>query len=224
VIQIVASIQSGLAARREHQEASMSAEQKTSHRGFTIITVLERLSKGRARLSAKVLASDEDHKRRLGGKKLLQAKRWFDHFADDLAAPVIAGLKHTIDLELAAAAKAAPKTAVKPAGAAAGANAGKAVKVEKAAKAPKAAKPAKPAKPVKAAKTEKVAEKGAPKAAKPAKAATTKAKAPAKSVVAAKPMNGAATAANGVSKPVVGGVAAAARKRAATAASKAPAR
>ncbi|VVE75536.1 hypothetical protein PAN31117_05189 [Pandoraea anapnoica] len=178
----------------------MSAEQKTSHRGFTIITVLERLSKGRARLSAKVLASDEDHKRRLGGKKLLQAKRWFDHFADDLAAPVIAGLKHTIDLELAAAAKAAPKAA---------------------------AKPAKPAKPVKAAKAEKVAEKSGPKSAKPAKTAkadTSKAKAPAKSAVAAKPVNGAATVANGVAKPVVGGVAAAARKRVAKAASKAPAR
>ncbi|APD12355.1 hypothetical protein NA29_25370 [Pandoraea sputorum] len=232
MIQIVASIQSGLAARREHQEASMSAEQKTSHRGFTIITVLERLSKGRARLSVKVLASDEDHKRRLGGKKLLQAKRWFDHFADDLAAPVIAGLKHTIDLELAAAAKAAPKKAAKPASAAAGGNAGKVAKVEKAAKAPKSAKPAKPAKPVKPAKAEKVAEKGAekgvekgaPKSGKPAKAATAKAKAPAKSAVTAKPVNGAATTANGVAKPVVGGVAAAARKRAATAASKAPAR
>ncbi|MGR9579983.1 hypothetical protein [Pandoraea sputorum] len=202
----------------------MSAEQKTSHRGFTIITVLERLSKGRARLSVKVLASDEDHKRRLGGKKLLQAKRWFDHFADDLAAPVIAGLKHTIDLELAAAAKAPPKKAAKPASAAAGGNAGKVAKVEKAAKAPKSAKPAKPAKPVKPAKAEKVAEKGAPKSGKPAKAATAKAKAPAKSAVTAKPVNGAATTANGVAKPLVGGVAAAARKRAVTAASKAPAR
>ncbi|VVE84800.1 hypothetical protein [Pandoraea sputorum] len=218
----------------------MSAEQKTSHRGFTIITVLERLSKGRARLSAKVLASDEDHKRRLGGKKLLQAKRWFDHFADDLAAPVIAGLKHTIDLELAAAAKAAPKKAAKPASAAAGGNAGKVAKVEKAAKAPKSAKPAKPAKPVKPAKAEKVAEKGvekggekgvekgvekgAPKSGKPAKAATAKAKAPAKSAVTAKPLNGAAKTASGVAKPVVGGVAAAARKRAVTAASKASAR
>lgn len=199
----------------------MSAEQKTSHRGFTIITVLERLSKGRARLSAKVLASDEDHKRRLGGKKLLQAKRWFDHFADDLAAPVIAGLKHTIDLELAAAAKAAPKTAAKPVGA--GANAAKVAKVEKAAK---AHKPAKPTKPVKAAKAEKVTGKGAPKSTKPAKAAkadTSKVTASAKSAVAAKSVNGAATA-NGVAKPVASGVAAAARKRAATAASKAPAR
>lgn len=89
----------------------MSAEQKTSYRGFIILTVLERLPKGRARLSAKVLASDEDHKRRLGGKKLLQAKRWFEHFADDLAAPIIEGLKHTIDLELAAVAKAAKAVA-----------------------------------------------------------------------------------------------------------------
>ncbi|QHE93196.1 hypothetical protein PI93_011805 [Pandoraea fibrosis] len=136
----------------------MSVEQKTSHRGFTIITVLERLSKGRARLSAKVLASDEDHKRRLGGKKLLQAKRWFDHFADDLAAPVIAGLKHTIDLELAAAAKAAPKTpakptAAKPAKAAKPGKAVKAAKPEKVAKATKADKPKKAAKPGKTAKT-----------------------------------------------------------------------
>lgn len=139
----------------------MSAEQKTSHRGFTIITVLERLSKGRARLSAKVLASDEDHKRRLGGKKLLLAKRWFDHFADDLAAPVIAGLKHTIDLELAAAAKAAPKTPAKPPAAkpAKAAKPGKAVKaakpekVAKVAKATKADKPKKAAKPGKTAKT-----------------------------------------------------------------------
>jgi hypothetical protein len=125
----------------------MSAEQKTLHRGFTIITVLERLSKGRARLSAKVLASDEDHKRRLGGKKLLQAKRWFDHFADDLAAPVIAGLKHTIDLELAAAAKTASKTPVKPA---------KPAKAVKAAKPKKAAKADKPNKVVKPGKTSKV--------------------------------------------------------------------
>ncbi|AJC22870.1 hypothetical protein RO07_24785 [Pandoraea pulmonicola] len=121
----------------------MSAEQKTLHRGFTIITVLERLSKGRARLSAKVLASDEDHKRRLGGKKLLQAKRWFDHFADDLAAPVIAGLKHTIDLELAAA-KAASKAPAGPAS--------KPGKTAKDAKAPKAAKPAKAEKDAKAVK------------------------------------------------------------------------
>ncbi|AJP58097.1 hypothetical protein UC34_16225 [Pandoraea vervacti] len=113
----------------------MSAEQKTLHRGFTIITVLERLSKGRARLSAKVIASDEDHKRRLGGKKLLQAKRWFDHFADDLAAPVIAGLKHTIDLELAAAAKAGTTPAV----GAKSPKAGKVAKVEKSAKAGKGA-------------------------------------------------------------------------------------
>lgn len=130
----------------------MSAEQKTSHRGFTIITVLERLSKGRARLSAKVLAHDEGHKQRLGGKKLLQAKRWFDHFADDLAEPVIAGLKHTIDLELAAAARnAAAKAKVVSA----------AAKSAKSDKAPKAVKPAKPAKPAKAAK--------APKAIKPVK-------------------------------------------------------
>ncbi|VVE44160.1 hypothetical protein [Pandoraea cepalis] len=96
----------------------MSAEQKTPYRGFIIVTVLERLPKGRARLSAKVLADDADHKRRLGGKKLLQAKRWFDHFADDLVAPIIEGLKRTIDLELAAAAKAAKS--LKPAKAAIG--------------------------------------------------------------------------------------------------------
>ncbi|VVE50412.1 hypothetical protein PCA20602_04664 [Pandoraea capi] len=184
----------------------MSAEQKTSHRGFTIITVLERLSKGRARLSAKVIASDDDHKRRLGGKKLLQAKRWFDHYADDLAAPVIAGLKHTIDLELAAA-KAAPKTAAKPtAGAvgvknekpAKGAKAVKGVKAEKsegkavktvksvdAAKAPKAEKAAKPAKVVKVAKAGKGEKDN--QVAMPTKAV----KAP-KPVVPAKAVNGAA--------------------------------
>lgn len=142
----------------------MSAEQKTSHRGFTIITVLERLSKGRARLSAKVLASDEDHKRRLGGKKLLLAKRWFDHFADDLAAPVIAGLKHTIDLELAAAAKAAPKTPAKP----------PAAKPAKAAKPGKAVKAAKPEKVAKVAKVAKATKADKPKkAAKPGKTAKT---------------------------------------------------
>jgi hypothetical protein len=162
VIDAVASIQPGFAVRRQVQEVSMSAEQKTLHRGFTIITVLERLSKGRARLSAKVLASDEDHKRRLGGKKLLQAKRWFDHFADDLAAPVIAGLKHTIDLELAAAAKAASKAPAGPAS-----KPGKAAKNAKAAKAAKPAKAEKDAKPVKDAKAVKAIKPG-----KTAKAAT----------------------------------------------------
>ncbi|VVE12125.1 hypothetical protein PMO31116_02662 [Pandoraea morbifera] len=133
----------------------MSVEQKTSHRGFTIITVLERLSRGRARLSAKVLASDEDHKRRLGGKKLLQAKRWFDHFAEDLAAPVIAGLKHTIDLELAVA-KRVPQAAPR----ASDAKAGKGGASAKPGKGVKVAKPAKPAKPTKASKAEKVARAG----------------------------------------------------------------
>ncbi len=71
----------------------MSAEQKTPYRGYIIVTVLERLPKGRARLSAKVLA-------------------------DDLAAPIIEGLKRTIDLELATAAKAAKS--LKPAKAAMG--------------------------------------------------------------------------------------------------------
>jgi len=150
----------------------MSAEQKTSHRGFTIITVLERLSKGRARLSAKVLADDEGHKQRLGGKKLLQAKRWFDHFADDLAEPVIAGLKHTIDLELAAAARNAAAKAkvvsaatksVKSAKSSAKLPVNSSDKAPKAAKPAKLAKPAKPAKPVKAAKPAK-----APKAVKTA--------------------------------------------------------
>ena len=160
----------------------MSAEQKTSHRGFTIITVLERLSKGRARLSAKVLAHDEGHKQRLGGKKLLQAKRWFDHFTDDLAEPVIAGLKHTIDLELAAAARnAAAKAKVVSA-------ATKSVKSAKSSantsdKAPKAAKPAKLAKPAKPAKPAK-----APKAVKTAKPSTVdKAPKPRKVVKPAKP-------------------------------------
>ncbi|OXS92681.1 hypothetical protein B7H01_17240 [Pandoraea apista] len=206
VIQIVASIQSGPAAWRVYQEAGMSAEQKTSHRGFTIITVLERLSKGRARLSAKVLASDEDHKRRLGGKKLLQAKRWFDHFADDLAAPVIAGLKHTIDLELAAAAKAASKTPAKTVAA-------------------KPSKPAKPAKTVKPAKPEKVAKADkSKKSAKPGKTAKT----PAAATLARGPRvgNGAPAgvgAANGVAsaksasaaKRVASGSVAKSRKRAA---------
>ncbi|WP_281718018.1 hypothetical protein [Pandoraea apista] len=185
----------------------MSAEQKTLHRGFTIITVLERLSKGRARLSAKVLASDEDHKRRLGGKKLLQAKRWFDHFADDLAAPVIAGLKHTIDLELAAAAKAASKTPAKPA----------------APKASKAAKPAKPAKAVKAAKPKKAAKADKPnKGVKPGK--TSKVVAATKLVQGPRVGNGspaAVGAANGaapaksarMAKPVATGSVAKTRKR-----------
>ncbi|WP_087725038.1 hypothetical protein [Pandoraea sp. PE-S2T-3] len=153
----------------------MSAEQKTSHRGFTIITVLERLSKGRARLSAKVLANDEGHKQRLGGKKLLQAKRWFDHFADDLAEPVIAGLKHTIDLELAAAARTAAAKAKVSADTAKPAKAVKPAKVAKAAKPAKAVKPAKaatppktdkPAKPVKAAKATKPAKPAATQSAK----------------------------------------------------------
>ncbi|WP_087686833.1 hypothetical protein [Pandoraea sp. PE-S2R-1] len=153
----------------------MSAEQKTSHRGFTIITVLERLSKGRARLSAKVLANDEGHKQRLGGKKLLQAKRWFDHFADDLAEPVIAGLKHTIDLELAAAARTAAAKAKVSADTAKPAKAVKPAKVAKAAKPTKAVKPAKaatppktdkPAKPVKAAKATKPAKPAATQSAK----------------------------------------------------------
>ncbi|VVE24981.1 hypothetical protein PIN31009_03313 [Pandoraea iniqua] len=149
----------------------MSAEQKTSHRGFTIITVLERLSKGRARLSAKVLANDEGHKQRLGGKKLLQAKRWFDHFADDLADPVIAGLKHTIDLELAAAARTAAAKAKVSADTA---------KPAKPAKAAKLAKPAKPTKAIKATKSVKPA--------KPAKAATpAKSAKPAKATKPAKP-------------------------------------
>ncbi|VVE42746.1 hypothetical protein PHO31112_04234 [Pandoraea horticolens] len=190
----------------------MSAEQKTLHRGFTIITVLERLSKGRARLSAKVLASDEDHKRRLGGKKLLQAKRWFDHFADDLAAPVIAGLKHTIDLELAAAAKAASKTPAKPA----------------APKAPKATKPAKPAKAVKAAKPKKAAKADKPdKVVKPRK--SSKAVAATKRVQGLRVGNGSSAAvgaANGaaraksvrMAKPVAAGSAAKTRKRTASSA------
>lgn len=172
----------------------MSAEQKTSHRGFTIITVLERLSKGRARLSAKVLASDEDHKRRLGGKKLLQAKRWFDHFADDLAAPVIAGLKHTIDLELAAA-KTPPKTASRPSDA----KAGKGGATAKPMKALKALKAAKLAKPTKAARAEKVAKAGksgkadaTPKVGKVTKVA----KVNGASKVGAAPTSGATSAAN----------------------------
>lgn len=172
----------------------MSAEQKTSHRGFTIITVLERLSKGRARLSAKVLASDEDHKRRLGGKKLLQAKRWFDHFADDLAAPVIAGLKHTIDLELAAA-KTPPKTASRPSDAKAG-KGGATAKPMKALKALKAPKLAKPTKAARAEKAEKVA-----KAGKSGKADATPKVAKASKVngaskVGAAPTSGATSAAN----------------------------
>ncbi|AIU26130.1 hypothetical protein LV28_05835 [Pandoraea pnomenusa] len=178
----------------------MSAEQKTSHRGFTIITVLERLSKGRARLSAKVLASDEDHKRRLGGKKLLQAKRWFDHFADDLAAPVIAGLKHTIDLELAAA-KTPPKTASRPSDA----KAGKGGATAKPMKALKALKAAKLAKPTKAARAEKVAKAGksgkadaTPKVAKVTKVTkvTKAAKVNGASKVGAAPTSGATSAAN----------------------------
>ena len=145
----------------------MSAEQKTSHRGFTIITVVERLSKGRARLSAKVLANDEDHKRRLGGKKLLQAKRWYDHFADDLAAPVIAGLKHTIDLELSAVTKTTPKVAPRAS-----------VKSDSASAVAKAGKAAKAVKPVKAGKVEK--------AVKPATTAKAKANTRAKAAEAAK--------------------------------------
>lgn len=181
----------------------MSAEQKTSHRGFTIITVLERLSKGRARLSAKVLASDEDHKRRLGGKKLLQAKRWFDHFADDLAAPVIAGLKHTIDLELAVA-KTPPKTASRPSDAKAG-KGGATAKPMKALKALKAAKLAKPTKAARAEKAEKVAKAGksgkadaTPKVAKVTKVTkvTKAAKVNGASKVGAAPTSGATSAAN----------------------------
>lgn len=184
----------------------MSAEQKTLHRGFTIITVLERLSKGRARLSAKVLASDEDHKRRLGGKKLLQAKRWFDHFADDLAAPVIAGLKHTIDLELAAAAKAVSKTPAKAADI----------------KASKAAKPAKPAKAVKAAKPKKVAKADKPdKVVKPGK--SSKAVAATKLVQGPRVGNGSSAAVGAApaksartAKPVTAGSVAKTRKRTAS--------
>ncbi|WP_374626616.1 hypothetical protein [Pandoraea sp.] len=172
----------------------MSAEQKTSHRGFTIITVVERLSKGRARLSAKVLANDEDHKRRLGGKKLLHAKRWYDHFADDLAAPVIAGLKHTIDLELSAAAettpKVAPKASVKSDSASAVAKAGKA------AKAVKPMKPMKPMKPVTAGKVGKAGKAGkAENAVKPATMPKAKANTKAKAAEGAKVRGVAANAA-----------------------------
>lgn len=166
----------------------MSAEQKTSHRGFTIITVVERLSKGRARLSAKVLANDEDHKRRLGGKKLLHAKRWYDHFADDLAAPVIAGLKHTIDLELSAAAKTTPKVASKVS-----------VKSDSAsavAKAGKAVKPMKPMKPVTAGKVGKAGKAGkAENAVKPATTPKAKANTKAKAAEGAKVRGVAANAA-----------------------------
>lgn len=169
----------------------MSAEQKTSHRGFTIITVVERLSKGRARLSAKVLANDEDHKRRLGGKKLLHAKRWYDHFADDLAAPVIAGLKHTIDLELSAAAETTPKVAPKAS-----------VKSDSAsavAKAGKAAKAVKPMKPVTAGKVGKVGKAGkagkAENAVKPATTPKAKANTKAKAAEGAKVRGVAANAA-----------------------------